>query len=76
MILIFRGTMVLILDGSSETGAPLGSNLCYLIYSRHLIRARGVKNWFFSPKIPIFLHAYAICSELPSYIITMRSTRK
>ena len=30
--------MVLILDGNSEICAHVRSNLCYLIFSRHLIR--------------------------------------
>ena len=52
-----------ILDGTSEIGAHVRSNLCYLIGLRHLISSRNVT-------IPIlfgliFLHACATCSELP-----------
>ena len=36
--------MVLILDGNSEIGAHVGSNICYLICLRHLIRSRVVSN--------------------------------
>ena len=39
--------MVFIYDGNSEIGAQVRSNLCYLIYLRHLMRSRGVTNRFF-----------------------------
>ena len=39
--------MVLILDGSLEIDAHVRSNLCYLIYLKHLIRSRGITNWIF-----------------------------
>ena len=42
-------------------GEHVRSNLCYLIYLRHLIK----------PKRPFFLHACATCSELPSDISNM-----
>ena len=45
------------------------SNLCYLIWLRHLLRT--VTNRIFSPNKLIFLHACATCSELPSNISTM-----
>ena len=64
-------SMALILDGISEIGANVGRNLSYLICLRHLIRSRAITNWIFSPNMHIFLHACAICSELPSYIGTM-----
>ena len=44
--------MVLILDGNSEKGAYVRSNLCYLICLRHFIRSRVVTNR------PIFFHAW------------------
>ena len=51
---------------------PRMSNLCYLICLRHLIRSRADKNRiFFAPIRPIFLHACATCSELPSNISSM-----
>ena len=57
--------MVLILDGISEMGAHVRSNLCYFICLRHEIRSRAVTNLsYFSPKRPIFLHACATCFEL------------
>ena len=59
--------MVLILDGNSEIGAHVWSNLCYLICLRHLIRSKTVTNLIF----PIFLHACATCSKLPSDISNM-----
>ena len=43
-----------ILDGTSEIGAQVRSNLCYLTFLRHLIRQ---KSDFFSPPRPIVLHA-------------------
>ena len=36
--------MVLILDGNSEIGAQVRSNLCYLICLKHLIRNKAVSN--------------------------------
>ena len=56
--------MVFIFDGNSEIGAKERSNLYHLIGLRHLIKD-------FFPEIPIFLHACATCSELPSDISTM-----
>ena len=59
--------MVLILDGNSETGAYVRSNLCYLSCLSHLIRSRAIENDFF-PSKTYFLQACAKCSELPSNI--------
>ena len=69
-------TMVLIfIDGKSEIGVQLRRNICYLVSLRHLIRSRAVTNLIlFSPLRPIFLHACATCSELPSDIGTMHQT--
>ena len=36
--------MVLLLDGNSEIGAHVRSNLCYLICLRHLIKLRSHKS--------------------------------
>ena len=47
----------------------VGRNPCYLICLRHSISSRAVG--FFSPKSPIFLHACATFSELPSNTTTM-----
>ena len=48
--LLNRGkAMVLILDGNSEKSALVRSNLCYLIFSRHLIRSKAA-----TTEIPIF----------------------
>ena len=67
--------MVLILDGSSEIGAQMRSNLWYLNCWRHLIRSRIVTNQTQkTPKSPIFLHVCATCFEQPSYISTMGKT--
>ena len=55
--------MVLVLEDNSEIVAHVRSNLCNLICSRRLIRPRAQR--------PIFLHACAACSELPSYMSTM-----
>ena len=57
--------MVRLLDGDSEKGEHVRSNLCYLICLRHLIGLRAVTNRIFI--FPIF-HACVICSELPSNI--------
>ena len=59
------------LDGNSEIGAHVRSNLCYLTCFRHLISSRAVTNRFFSPKRPLYLYACAKRSELPSNISTI-----
>ena len=56
----------ILLDGYSEIGSHVRSNLCL----RHLIRSRAVTN-FFSPKRPTFIYACATYSELPSNISSM-----
>jgi len=63
-------TMVLILNGNSEIGTHVKSNLCYLICLRHLIRSRVVtnRNLVFSLKRFFFLHACATWFELPSTV--------
>ena len=63
--------MALIIHGSSELGAHVRSNLCYLICLGHLIKSRAFKNRIFSLKRPIFFHACATCSELPFNNSTM-----
>ena len=60
--------MELILDGNSEIGAHVRSNLCYLIFLRHLLRSRTVT--IVSEKTT-FLYAGATCFELPSNTRTM-----
>ena len=43
--------MVLILDGNSERGAHIRSNICFFICLKHLIRSIAVANrFFFNPK--------------------------
>ena len=46
--------MVLILDGKSEIGAHVRSNLCYLSCLRHLIRSRAVINHIFFLRKDLF----------------------
>ena len=66
-----RCAPVLILDGNSEKGAHARSNICHLICLRHSIRSSAVtKSFFFKSENNFFL--YALCSELPSNISTMR----
>ena len=68
--------MVLILDGNSEIGSHVRSNLCCLICLRHLIRSRTLTNRiFFSQKITICFHACATCYELPSNISNMATSK-
>ena len=68
--------MVHILEGDSEIGAHVRSKLGFRICLRHLIRSRLVTNRiFFSAKRPIFLHACATCSELPSKVSIMKLPR-
>ena len=59
------------LDGNSEIGAQVRSNLYYLICLRRLNSSGQSQIGFFSLKRPIFLHACTTCSELPSNISTM-----
>ena len=57
------GSMVLILDGNSEIGAHVRSDLCYLI------RWRAVTNRIFSSEKNYFHYACATCYELPSNML-------
>ena len=50
--------MVLILDGNSEIGAHVRGNLCYYLFKAFDLHQELSQN-FFSPKRPIFLHAFA-----------------
>ena len=70
-----RATMVLILDGNSDIGALVWSNIFYLSCLRYLIRTRTVKNLFFPLRTPSSLLACAACSELPSDRGNMRATQ-
>ena len=60
-------TMVVISEGNLEIDAH-----CSLIFIRHFIRSRAVTNRIFSRKRPVFLHACATCSKLPTNISTMK----
>ena len=62
MYMIGQILLVLTLDGNSEIGEPVRSNLCSLICERQLDREQS-QIGFFSPKRRISLHACAICSE-------------
>ena len=63
-----------ILDGISEIRAHVRSNLCYLIYSWHLIRLIVVTNRiFFSEKTYLYLHACTTCSDLQSKLGTIEA---
>ena len=56
-------SMVPILDGNSEIGAHVRSNLYYSICLSHFIDREQSKIWnFFLQRKPIFLHAGAKCS--------------
>ena len=56
--------MVLILDGNSEIGAQVRSNLCYLIWLRLSIISEQIRK-------DLFLSAFATCSEWPSNILSV-----
>ena len=61
-----------VLDGNSEIGAHVKSNLYYLTCCRHLIRSMIVTNLIFVLRKDIFaFHVRAICAELPSNISTL-----
>ena len=70
-----REPVVLILDGNSEIGGQVRSNLCYLICLRHLIRSEQSHIGFLFRKKDTDLHDCAACSELPSNISSMILTR-
>ena len=56
--------MVLKLNGNSEIGKRVSSNICDLICLRHLIRSIAVTIFFSFPNTPIFLFAW---EHVPSY---------
>ena len=59
-------SVVLIIDGNSEIGVHVKSNLCSICL-RHFFKPRAViETIFFSKKKPVFLHLFATCSGLPS----------
>ena len=69
IVISIPNPIVLIQDGHSEIYEPVRSNLCYLICLRHWIRpdeSDHKADVFFYPKRPIFLHACASFSGLPS----------
>ena len=50
-------------DGNSEIGANVRSNLCDLISLRHSVRSRAITNCFFSPKgLFSFMSAHHVLS--------------
>ena len=61
--------LVLILNGNSEIGAHVKSNLCHLNCLMHLNRSKAVTTRIFS--LCQKLHVCATCSKLPSNISTM-----
>ena len=68
LICISITSMVLVLDGISQKGAHVRSNLCYLTCLRLLIKREPAQIGYFSPKRPFFDHACATCTELPSNV--------
>ena len=66
--------MVLVLDGNSEIGAHVRSNLFPLFMFKAFGQIESISQieiYFISLKRPICLHACATCFELPSHIGTM-----
>ena len=63
-------SIVLILEGYSEIGTHVKSNLCCLICLSHLYRSKAVTN------LILFLYACATCLKLLSYISTMIQANK
>ena len=63
--------MVLILDGHSEIGAHVCSDIDFLVCMVYIYRKQSQKSDFFLHNRPTFLHMRAIYSELPSNINTM-----
>ena len=61
--------MVLILDGNSELGANVRSDLDFICL-RHLFRSRAVQVGKKSEQISFHLYV-VICSKIPSHISTM-----
>ena len=63
--------MVLILDGNSEMGAQVRSNLYYLVCLWHCLGLKKSQiGWVLSEKT-IFVHACPACAELPCNLSTM-----
>ena len=62
------------LDGNSEIGAHVMSNICYLICLRHLINSRAFTNRIFFIRNYLFSPTRAMWFELPSYTSTMAQT--
>ena len=73
--IIYCKDLVLILYANSEIGAHIRVNLYWLICLT--LNWKQLQIVCFSPERPIFLHACAICSELPSNFSAMlRETGK
>ena len=63
--------MVLVLEGNTEIGAHIRSNLCFLMFKAFDVIKGSDKSYFFTMKA-LSLHACATCSELPSNISIMK----
>ena len=59
--------MVLMVDGISEIGAHVRSNICSLFKAFDYFESSHKSDYLY-PKRPVFLHACATCSQLPFYI--------
>ena len=68
MEIIIAWAMVHVLDGSSEIGADVGAHLCYLIFTKHLIRSRAVRKLNFHPERPFLLHLCATCPDISTMV--------
>ena len=74
------GSMVLILDGNLEIGAPhVRSNICYLICLRHLIGSRAVTNRICSLRKDLFSfvrahHVLSYPSNISTKVLTKHAT--
>ena len=64
-------TIVLILDGNSEIGAHEELSLLSDLLKAFDKIESSHKSHIFYPKGPIFLHACATCSQLPSNLSTI-----
>ena len=78
-LLISFSIMVLTLDGNSELGAHVRSNLCFffLFFFKDIrLDWKQLQIWIFFLEKPIFPHRFATYSEWPSNISTMSSKER
>ena len=64
-VIFIKLLVAIILDGKSEMGAHVRSDIDYLACLRHLLDREQSQIERKKLRRPIFLYTYATCSELP-----------